>query len=556
MITVDIRESEKLPQVQSGFVSFQYNDEILNCIKSLPFREYNVETQCWEILETEIIPLYLQLKDKYEFEFYGELSPEIKTDFIDDYEFKTKPFKHQYEGIKYGILNDLWLLGDEQGLGKTLQVIDIATIRKELFGYKHCLIVCGVNTLKWNWVKEIHTHSNEDAHILGQRLTRKGKVKIGSTADKLADVKALFDKDENLPYFIVTNIESFRNKDIAENIKKLCGKHIINMCAFDECHKAKDPQSQQSRGFLKCNPDCRIAMTGTPIMNTPLDTYFILKWLGYETHAFGKFRAHYAIMGGFGNYDVVGYKNLPELQNKIDYIMLRRLKEDVFDLPEKVYIDECLEMTSKQEQIYKEAEQYVRDNIDKIKLSPSPLGALIRLRQATGYPGILSSTITESVKLDRMEEIVDESMLNKRQVVIFSNWTQMTDAIYDRLHQKYTLSLITGDTKDEVRQTNVEQFQNGNSKIIIGTIGAMGTGLTLTAGTVVIFMDHPWNRALYDQAVDRCHRIGQKSSITIYNLMCKDTIDERIWSIVKTKGAISDAVIDGKNTIDLLLGGI
>jgi SNF2 family DNA or RNA helicase len=108
--------------------------------------------------------------------------------------------------------------------------------------------------------------------------------------------------------------------------------------------------------------------------------------------------------------------------------------------------------------------------------------------------------------------------------------------------------LITGDTKDEVRQANVEQFQNGNSKIIIGTIGAMGTGLTLTAGTVVIFMDHPWNRALYDQAVDRCHRIGQKQSITIYNLMCKDTIDERVWQLVKDKGAISDMLIDGKVT--------
>jgi SNF2 family DNA or RNA helicase len=153
-----------------------------------------------------------------------------------------------------------------------------------------------------------------------------------------------------------------------------------------------------------------------------------------------------------------------------------------------------------------------------------------------------------------MEDIVEEARSNGKQVVIFSNWTQMTDVIYERLHHKYTLSLITGDTKDEVRQANVEQFQNGNSKIIIGTIGAMGTGLTLTAGTVVIFMDHPWNRALYDQAVDRCHRIGQESSITIYNLMCKDTIDERIWSIVKTKGAISDTVIDGKNTIDMLLG--
>ena len=81
--------------------------------------------------------------------------------------------------------------------------------------------------------------------------------------------------------------------------------------------------------------------------------------------------------------------------------------------------------------------------------------------------------------------------------------------------------------------------------MIVGTIGALGTGVTLTAGTVEIFMDHPWNRALYDQAVDRCHRIGQSQNVTVYNLLCKDTIDERVWSIVKKKGEIADSIVDG-----------
>ena len=168
------------------------------------------------------------------------------------------------------------------------------------------------------------------------------------------------------------------------------------------------------------------------------------------------------------------------------------------------------------------------------------------MRQATGYTGILSSSIKESAKLDRMEELVDDAIENGKKVVIFSNWTQMTDIIYNRLHQKYPLSLITGQTADNVRQVNVNEFQEGSSKIIIGTIGAMGTGLTLTAGTVLIFMDHPWNRALYDQAVDRCHRIGQNNNITIYNLITKNTIDERIWELVQRKGLISDAIVDGK----------
>ena len=187
-------------------------------------------------------------------------------------------------------------------------------------------------------------------------------------------------------------------------------------------------------------------------------------------------------------------------------------------------------------------------NIDMVKAAINPLAEMIRLRQATGYTGILSSAIQESAKLDRMEELVEDAISNDKKVVIFSNWTQMTDVVYDRLAGKgYGVSVITGETKDEDRQNVVNLFQNSpNCKVLIGTIGAMGTGLTLTAGTVEIFMDEPWNMALKDQAIDRCHRIGQKQNITVYTMLTKNTIDERIHELVTKKGAMADMLVDGK----------
>ena len=428
----------------------------------------------------------------------------------------------------------------------TKQVIDIAVIRKIEMGYKHCLIVCGVNTLKWNWVNEIHTHSNEDAWILGQKTTRKGTIRIGSTKDKLNDLIHLEKYPDDLPYFIITNIESFRDEKIADQISKLCNLGIINMCAADEMHKCKNPQVQQTKGFLKCLSECRIGMTGTPLMNSPLDLYVILKWLGYESHAFYSFKKHYCIMGGYGGYEVVGYKNMEQLTAQINDIMLRRLKSEVLDLPEKTYIDEIVEMETKQSKLYDEIEAGIKNELAMGTLDlTNPLSTLIRLRQCTGYTGIVSDCIFESAKLDRMEDLIEEAVSNNQKVIVFSNWTQMTDIVEQRL-KKYNPAVITGETNDSYRQSMVTKFQEDNNcKVIIGTIGAMGTGLTLTAGSVVIFLDEPWNRALFDQAVDRAHRIGAKSNVTIYSLMCKDTVDERIHDIIYKKGVMSDAIIDG-----------
>lgn len=542
-ININIRQSKNIGDDFSMYVSFEYNQKVVDTIRDLPTRYWNKDTKEWEIPVKKLQYLLDNLSD-FDFDITGKYISfeDKKVETPSNFSFKTKPFEHQIEGFEYGLKYDRWLLGDEQGLGKTKQVIDIACAKKAQKGYKHCLIICGVNGLKWNWVNEIHTHSDEEAYILGQRI-KNNKIVIGSNNDKYSDICAL---NALQAYFIITNVESLRDEKIVSEIANKCKTGEIEMVAIDEIHKCKNPSSQQGKGILKVQPECRIAMTGTPLMNQPMDLFIILKWLGYEKNAFYKFKNHYCVMGGYGGYEVIGYKNLDELQERLNDIMLRRLKDDVLDLPEKTYIDEYVDMTPKQAVIYKEVTADVQNNIDNIKSAPNPLAELIRMRQATGYTGILSSKIQESAKLDRMEELVEEAVENGQKVVIFSNWTQMTDVIWSRLHSKYRLSVITGETKDVDRQDNVNEFQSGASQVIIGTIGAMGTGLTLTAGTVEIFLDEPWNRALYDQATDRCHRVGQNHNVTIYNLMCKNTIDEKIHELVQQKGAMSDALVDGK----------
>lgn len=549
MINITIGEPKKVSGKASAFISFPYDNELVSIIRESTNRFWHPEQKLWEIPATSLVG-FVSRASKYEIRIEGMLEQQHrKVNIPKGFKFKTQPFQHQIDGFEYALTNDCFLLGDEQGLGKTKQVIDAAVAKKLEKGYKHCLIVCGVNGLKWNWQNEVATHSNESAFILGTRTNSKGKTKIGSNKDKLADL-------ENLPdaYFLITNVETLR---YAEQVKKgskkvsvypvldklveLTKSGVIGVVAIDEIHKCKSPTSQQGKAILKLEPKERIAMTGTPLMNQPLDLYIILKWLGYEKHSFYQFKNHYCVKGSFN--EVVGYKNLHELRSSLNEVMLRRLKKEVLDLPEKVHTTEYVEMDAKQRKIYDEVKAEIKSNIDLIKVSNNPLAQLIRLRQATGYTGILSSSVKVSAKLDRMEELVEEYVQGGEKVIIFSNWTSVTDEAVSRLKQ-YNPAVITGETTDRPQQ-EAKFMKDKDCKVIVGTIGAMGTGLTLTAATEVIFLDEPWNKALKDQAEDRAHRIGTTGTVNIVTLITKDTIDERIFEIVEGKGAMSDMLIDG-----------
>ena len=556
MIKVYIRKSDKLNGEASAFFSFPYDNNLVALMRQQTARHWHPDTKEWEIPYKRLKEV-LSVINSWQFkvkiiEEYTPSTTTKPTNIPEWFKFKTKPYQHQIDGFIYGLAHDRFLLGDEMGLGKTKQVIDIAVAKKMANGYKHCLIVCGVNGLKWNWQKEVETHSNEKAWILGQRPKR-GKLIIEGNATKYEDLLNI----DSLPYFLIINIESLRDDKVCAAIKELCDIGEIGMVAVDEMHKTKNPSSQQGKAILKIQPETRIAMTGTPLMNTPLDLYIVLKWLGFEKHSFYQFKNHYCVMGGYGGYEVVGYRNLGELQESLNDLMLRRLKKDVLDLPEKLYSTEFVEMSKAQATIYNEIHKEIKENIDKIKISNNPLAQLIRLRQATGYTGILSSTIAESAKLDRLEELVEELADNGEKCIVFSNWTDMTEPCYKRL-KRFNPAIVTGETKDRVAEQ--DKFMNDKScKCIIGTIGAMGTGLTLTAASTVIFLDSPWNRANKEQAEDRAHRIGTKKNINIITIVCKDTIDERIEEIVYSKGAMADMLVDGKleasrsNIIDFLI---
>lgn len=538
MININIKESQNVNGEMSAFISFPYDSALISILRNQATRYWHPTTKEWEVPATKLVEL-LGHFEGYKIAIQGNVARQISattTDF--NFDFKTTPFEHQIKGFEYGLKYERFLLGDEQGLGKTKQVIDIAVAKKALHGYKHCLIVCGVNGLKWNWQSEIRVHSNEDSYILGTRVKSK-KTIIGSVKDRIDDLNKLPEA-----YFLITNVETLRDKTFCEKLKGLCDSGVIEMVAIDEIHKCKNPTSEQGKGILKIQPKTRIAMTGTPLMNTPMDLYIVLKWLGYEKHSFYQFKKHHCIMGGYGGYEVTGYKNLNELQSNLDSMMLRRLKKDALDLPEKIHSIEYVEMNKDQTTVYNEVKAEVKDNIDKIMVSPNPLAQLIRLRQATAHTGILSNTIQESAKLDRLEEIVEELVENNEKCIIFSNWTDMTAPTYARL-KKYNPAVITGETKN--RAGEQERFTNDpKCKCIIGTIGAMGTGLTLTAATTVIFLDSPWNRANKEQAEDRAHRIGTTSTVNIITLVCKGTIDERIEELIASKGAMADALVDGK----------
>jgi SNF2 family DNA or RNA helicase len=321
----------------------------------------------------------------------------------------------------------------------------------------------------------------------------------------------------------------------------------IGLVIIDEIHKAKNPTSQQGKAIHYLQSKYKIALTGTPVMNQAIDLYNVMKWLDVENHTYYQFKNRYCVMGGYQNYQIVGYRNMDELRSRVEKFMLRRKKEEVLNLPPKIRQKEYVDMTAKQAQLYKEVQLFLADSLNDIELSTNPLAQLIRLRQVTSHPSIISE-LEESAKFDRMEEIIEELTESGKKAVIFSNWESVTDIAKKRL-SKYNPAYITGSVVD--RQAEVEKFQNNPScQVVIGTIGAMGTGLTLTAGSTVIFLDKAWNMANTEQAEDRCHRIGTTGTVNVITLICNGTIDEYIEDIIESKAELADALVDGNATFN------
>ena len=200
--------------------------------------------------------------------------------------------------------------------------------------------------------------------------------------------------------------------------------------------------------------------------------------------------------------------------------------------------------------LYEKTQKLVKAQLAQMKGNKvALLAGILSLRKITCHPQWTNEEIKDSVKFERVRQIVAEAVENKRKTIVFSNWSTPIEWLKQEL-AIYNPAVITGDTKD--RMYEVDKFQNNdNCFVILGTIGAMGTGLTLNKASNVIFLDEPWNRALKDQATDRAHRIGTKYNVNVYTLICKNTIDEMVHGVVNKKGRIADEIVDGVTTEEL-----
>lgn len=309
MITVE--KLEKGTYFDDAFkISFRYDPTTVAKVKELAERRYLPEDRAWEIPAHELPALIekvglsnikseeavVQALNTKEIEDKREATQErlkgIKP--VRDFDFKTAPLPHQIEAFNYGMEKNSLLIGDEQGLGKTKESIDICVARKkELI---KTLIVCGVNSVKYNWEKEIQIHSNEGCVMVD-----------GKTMD--VRVQQLNDWYRGSSYFGIINIESLRNEKIQDALYLGIKDGYIGAIIVDEIHKAKNGGSQQGKALRFLKAPVKIGLSGTP-MNKAEDLWNILTWLGVERRSFYSFRNAYCTMGGFGGYKVIGYKNL------------------------------------------------------------------------------------------------------------------------------------------------------------------------------------------------------------------------------------------------------
>jgi SNF2 family DNA or RNA helicase len=348
--------------------------------------------------------------------------------------------------------------------------------------------------------------------------------------------------------------------------------HII----VDECHRAKNRKAAWTKALFKLRGEFQTALSGTPVVNRPDDYWAILHWLFPKDYSsYWKFVDRYLdytieyVEDRGGNKrqyrKINGPKNEAELRGRLEPYSVRRLKRDVLkDLPDKYYSTLWVDLTSEQSRAYAQMKEdmiaWVGRQEETPLVAPATIAKLVRLQQfALAYMEPIVDAPRSDVEF--WDDGMDEEFLTTRwkmtkpssklnavlewladhpdePVVIFSQFKQFINLLAQQLTERF--SIITGEIPSGQRPYEIQNFQEGRTRIFLGTIGAGGIGITLTAASTVIFTDRTWSPALNAQAEDRLHRIGQKNAVHVIDIMARGTVDlgraqklEVKWSWIK-----------------------
>lgn len=464
-----------------------------------------------------------------------------------------RPFPFQVEGARFLLSREGALLGDEMGLGKTVQVLLAVNADPSI---RRVLVVCPAS-VKLNWEREARRWLVRPFETL---------VLSGTTPSPIPAPKG----DKGL--FVVINY------DIVAAWEGELRRHVWDLMALDEAHYVKDPNAKRSKAILgpkARNPipaRKRVALTGTPIVNRPVELWPILAWLDYRT--WGNFwayakrycNAHY---NGYG-WDFRGASNLEELRARLRPYMLRREKAEVLkDLPEKIreiivlprnglssLVEEEWAVWNKYQgrlaSLREEAER-ARQAKDKDELAR----ILAEIRAVSQVAFNAMSTIRARLaeaKAPKVAAFVKDLLEEKQKVVVFAHHRAVLEYLQKAL-EEYRPVLVWGGMGAQARQAAVDAFQSGEARVFLGSITAAAEGITLTASDTLVFAELDWRPGKMLQAEDRVHRIGQDRGVLIYYLVIEDSLEARMANVIASKmGVIRKAVENGgEEEVPLLL---
>ena len=438
-------------------------------------------------------------------------------------------YPHQIEGVRTMTQMPSFLLADEMGLGKSIQALTVAAVDFEQGKAKRILIVAPAS-LKGNWGDEIEEHTSFTFTILDGDPRQRAAILQNFATDVL-----------------IVNYEQ-----VKAHIDDLNGMGF-DIVIYDEAHYLKSRTSQRTKACMKLNAERHFLLTGSPLLNQVDDLWSLLHRIAPgQFSSYWTFVNRYAVFGGYKDKQIVGVKNERELNEKLQFHMVRRIKKDVLDLPEKQHITIRLDMHDEQAKLYKQAVEEMKidspDGLNPMEIE-NALTKFLRLKQICGTTATIPGHADHSTKLDRAVEMIEEIISNGEPVVVFTQFREVLNCLSNRLTAKgVEWATLHGDVPIPDRQPVVRRWtaaaEDGRPAALLCMIQVAGVGLTMTAASKCIFLDKLFVPKLNEQAEDRLHRIGAKQTVQIFDLQMRNTIEQRIERILKTKNTIFGAVVD------------
>jgi len=468
-----------------------------------------------------------------------------------NYKFKTKPFAHQLKALEISHNKEVFAYFMEMGTGKSKVLIDNVSMLYDAGKINGVLIVAPKGVYK-NWAdSEISTHMVDHIDkkvVVWQSLINEKQQKKLNT---------LFETGEDL-HILIMNVEALSTKKGIDFAKRFLSCHKA-LTAIDESTTIKNPSAKRTKNILTLSDlsKYRRILTGSPVTKSPLDLYtqckFLDPWLLGE-QSYYSFRVRYAMMrtanfNGRSVQIVVGYRNLPELSEKIKPFSYRCLKDDCLDLPDKTYMKRIIQLTDEQDKIYKQMKQQALATLNgKMLTTKNVVTQLMRLQQITSGHFTSDDGEIQIVKNNRIKELTNILDEISGKVVIWAHWRYDIKTIVEHLKKEYgDNSVVTyyGNTSDEDRQKAIREIQNPDSKVrfIVGTPQTAGFGITLTGASTMIYYSNGYDLEKRQQSEARIDRIGQTKNMTYIDIICEKTVDERIVKALRRKVNIATEIM-------------